>query len=162
MTKQLCGLFCALAILLGATSTQAQTATKQPSLNKENTLPTQSTELPQSYKVWKEQQILDAQNLLLRAQSTVRQSESDLRSRAEKDLKKATDQVDVAKNLTVDEYLAIYLSKYQDRPELVLQMLETLPKEESKEILTGTFRKAFQQNNAKQKQTGLMIGSSQP
>lgn len=149
-----------ILMLLGISlSTFAQTpAAKQPALiNKEA-----SAELPMSYRVWKEQQVLDAQNSFLRAQNSLRQSDSELKARAEKDLKKAADQVDVAKDLTIDEYLAVYLSKYQDRPELVLQMVEKLPKEEAKEILTGTFRKAFQQNNAKQKQTSLMIGSSRP
>ena len=121
-----------------------------------------SAELPLSYRAWKEQQVLDAQNSLLRAQNALRQSESDARVRLEKEVRRATDQVDAAKEFSVEEYLSIYLSKYQERSDLVLQMIEKVSKEEAKEILTGTFRKAFQPNNAKQKQPSLMVGSNQP
>ena len=132
---------------------------KQPSLNSKESA---NTELPMSYRAWKEQQVLDAQNALLRAQNSLRQSTDSEKAKIEKEIRKATDQVDMAKEFTIDEYLAIYLSKYQDKPELVLQMIEKIPKEEAKEILTGTFRKAFQPHNAKQKQSNLMIGSSRP
>lgn len=121
---------------------------------------TAATELPLSYRAWKEQQVLDAQNALLRAQNALRQADSDSRVRFEKDVKRASDLVDVSKEFTVEEYLTIYLSKYQDRADLVLQMFEKLSKEEAKEILTGTFRRAFQSNNAKQKPASLMVGSN--
>lgn len=121
---------------------------------------TAAAELPLSYRAWKEQQVLDAQNALLRAQNALRQADSDSRVRFEKDVKRASDLVDVSKEFTVEEYLTIYLSKYQDRADLVLQMFEKLSKEEAKEILTGTFRRAFQSNNAKQKPASLMVGSN--
>ena len=148
-----------LVLLLGITApVLAQSPnTKTPTINKET-----NAELPLSYRVWKEQQILDAQNSLLRAQSSLRQNmDSDTRGRIEKEVRRASDQVDAAKEFNVEEYLAIYLSKFQDRSDLVLQMIDKLSKEEAKEILTGTFRKAFQPNNAKQKQTNLVVGSRQ-
>lgn len=151
-----------LVLLLGVSlPVVAQTPTNNPNAKSSNAKEV-SVDLPLSYRAWKEQQVLDAQNLLLRAQNALRQSDSDGRVRIEREVRRATDQVDAAKEFSVEEYLSIYLSKYQDRSDLVLQMIEKLSKEEAKEILTGTFRKAFQPNNAKQKQPSLMVGSNQP
>lgn len=166
MTNQLCVFSLILSLSASAVAQTPQIKEKAPSIKeakeKDSKDKETNTDLPLSFRAWKEQQLLDAQNAVLRAQSNLRQSDSDSRSKAEKEVRRANDQVDVVKELSVDEYLAIYLVKFQDKPELVLQMIEKLPKEEAKEILTGTFRKAFQQNNAKQKTPALMIGRNSP
>lgn len=120
---------------------------------------------PLTFQNWKDQQVLDAQNGLLRvsarisqlkngkggtsakesaalpANSKLKKAEVDTVSAAERDLRRAQESLQAANNLNLDDYVAIYLPTLRDQPEAIQQLGQKLSKDELVEILKGLVRK---------------------
>lgn len=120
---------------------------------------------PLNFQSWKDQQVLDAQNALLRisariaqlksgkggaaskesaalpANSKLKKAEVDTVAGGERDLRRAQESLQAANNLTLDEYIAIYLPTLRDQPEALQQLSQKLSKEELVEIFKGLVRK---------------------
>ena len=103
---------------------------------------------PMKFKSWKEQQILGAQNELLRisaklhapkakSEATRAKSELDGTNRFEKagdvtdrDVKSAQESLEIAKNLTLEDYAEVYVAHLQDNPDQFAKLVDTLSKDE--------------------------------
>lgn len=110
-----------------------------------------------TFQEWKDQQILEAQNQLLRINTRIAQSkskktpgaeskdltdtkvpagrikkvtDSDTLALFEKDLRRAQDSIEAANSLGVSDYINIYLPTLQDQPESVGLLAEKMSKED--------------------------------
>jgi hypothetical protein len=108
-----------------------------------------------TFQEWKDQQILEAQNQVLRINTRIAQSrtkktsdskdlvdakvpagrikkvtDSDTLALFEKDLRRANDSVEAANGLTVQDYINIYLPTLQNQPESVGLLADKLSKED--------------------------------
>jgi len=127
-----------------------------------------------SFQEWKEQQVLEAQNQMLRVSSHISQlksgkssagsrdssfalpngrvrktSDSDSVANAERDLKRAQEVLETANGLQVDEYISVYLPTIQDQPEALNKLAEKLSKEQLAEIFKYTYGKGSHVSDAK-------------
>ena len=118
---------------------------------------------PLVFKEWKNQQVLDAQNQVLRASTRVTQlragkpavtpkksarlpndkvreaTEDDL-TVAERDLKHAQDGLTTSTNLTFSNYIDVYLPVLKDNPAALAKLAEKLSKEELGEIFKALMK----------------------
>lgn len=117
-----------------------------------------------TFQAWKEQQVLEAQNQLLRTSARIAQLknskpgapgskdalnigsrlkkvEQDPVLAGEKDLRRAQESLQAASNLTMDEYVAIYLPTLADSPDAIQSLTQRLNKEELAEILKGLLKR---------------------
>jgi hypothetical protein len=127
------------------------------------------------FEDWKQQQVLEAQNQMLRISSRIAQlksnksgsaakesavtslpngrikksNDSDTVAVAERDLKRAQESLETAGSLQVDDYISIYLPTLQDQPEALDRLAEKLSKEELAEIFKGTYKKGTHASDAK-------------
>jgi hypothetical protein len=113
-----------------------------------------------NFQAWKEQQILEAQNQVLRisarisqlktskpgtaggkdlsiGSSRLKKVETDPLVAAEKDLRRTQESLQAASNRTMDEYINIYLLSLSNEPDTVQALVQRLSKEELGEILKG-------------------------
>lgn len=115
---------------------------------------------PLSFAAWRDQQVLEGQNQVLRASSRVAQlkagkaqsklpepsevpanarmkkiGEGESLASAELDLKRAQETVESASKLQFDDYVEVYVPTLQDHPEALQKLSEKLSKEELIEIL---------------------------
>ncbi len=119
-----------------------------------------------TFQTWKEQQVLEAQNQVLRISarisqlkpvkaagaaekeslhlrnSRVKKVESDPLTSAERDLRRAQESLQAASNYGMDEYIAIYLPSLADQPDAIQSLTQRLSKEELAEIFKGLLNKA--------------------
>lgn len=96
---------------------------------------------PLSFNTWKQQQVLEAQNQLLRAQSDRNSADP------EKELLRAQDRLEAAKSLQLEEYVSIYLSTLASQPEMLDKLAEKLSKEELAVLLKQLLSKTPQAAN---------------
>lgn len=117
-----------------------------------------------TFQNWKEQQILDAQNQTLRisariaqlksgkgssakdsaplpANSKIKKSESDTVAGAEKDLRRSQESLKAAGDLTVEDYVTVYLPSLRDSPEALHALAQKMTKEELAEIFKLLIRR---------------------
>ncbi|MGE3683966.1 MAG: hypothetical protein AB7G93_19775 [Bdellovibrionales bacterium] len=127
-----------------------------------------------TFQAWKDKQILEAQNLVLRTSARISQlrtgkntssevkspeslpkgklkkaSEADLISLAEGDLKRAQETMDAANNLQIEDYIHVYLPTLHGRADAVQILTERLTKEELGELFKGLMLKETR-NDTKQ------------
>lgn len=120
---------------------------------------------PLTFQSWKEQQVLESQNQVLRVSariahlrsgkggtsgtkdsiplpsSKIKKSEMDSVLAAEKDLRRAQDSLKAATELTLEEYIAIYLPTLRESPESLQTLSQKMSKEELAEIFKVLLRK---------------------
>lgn len=112
---------------------------------------------PLGFQEWRDQQVLDAQNQLLRAQTRltqsragksavpvkkaprlpndkVRETSEDDVTVAERDLKRAQDYLNSASHLTFANYIDVYLPSLKDNPGALQKLAEKLTKDELAQI----------------------------
>jgi hypothetical protein len=129
-----------------------------------------------SFQEWKEQQVLEAQNQMLRLSSHISQlktgkpsphdtkdsapanlpnsrikksTESDTMAIAERDLKRAQESLESASLLQLDDYISIYLPTLQDQPEALSKLADKMSKEQLAEIFKNTYSKGSKTSDAK-------------
>ena len=120
-----------------------------------------------TFQSWKEQQVLEAQNQMLRISarinqlktskgvkgdpkdpslaklptSRVKKTELDPIVSAEKELKRGQESLDAANSLQLEDYISIYLPTLQDQPGALDKLAEKLSKEELAEIFKGMLKR---------------------
>lgn len=120
-----------------------------------------------TFQSWKEQQVLEAQNQMLRISARINQlktsrngkvdgkdeslgklpsprlkkSEVDPILSAEKELKRGQESLDAANSLQLEDYISIYLPTLQDQPGALDKLAEKLSKEELAEIFKGVLKR---------------------
>ena len=128
-----------------------------------------------SFEEWKQQQVLEAQNQMLRISSHISQlktgkpgtagkdsspanlpnsrikksTDSDTIASSERDLKRAQESLETANGLQVDDYISIYLPTLQDQPEALNKLAEKLSKEELAEIFKNSYKKGTHPSDAR-------------
>lgn len=129
-----------------------------------------------SFQSWKEQQILEAQNQMLRVSARINQlksakpakadtkssgpsapassrikkaSEADALLIAEKDMKRSQESLEAANALQLDDYITIYLPTLQDQPGALDKLAEKLSKEELAEIFKSMAKRNHRTIDAK-------------
>jgi len=127
-----------------------------------------SSSAPLSFQAWKDQQVLEAQNQILRAsarlsslKSTKPQtpktkelangklkvlSESEATVAAEKDLKIAKDSLEAANALKFEDYVEVYLPTLHDAPEALQKLAEKFSKEELTTLVKSLVRQSTPSN----------------
>lgn len=143
-----------------------------------------------TFQAWKNQQVLEAQNQILRASARVTQFKSgripnqnerdasttlssnrikkvnttDSLAIAERDLKRAQESMEAANGLQVEHYVDVYLMSLQDQPETVVKLLEKLSKDELEEITRTLIRKGSRQptNSRRSASTRRLEGATTP
>jgi hypothetical protein len=126
-----------------------------------------------SFQTWKDQQVLEAQNQILRASARITQIKSgksspasdrddkgalhssrfkktngDSLAAAERDLKRGQENIDAANQLQFTDYINVYLVSLQDQPEALTKLAEKMSKDELLEVTKALIRKASRQTNA--------------
>ena len=111
-------------------------------------------ETPLKFKAWKEQQIVEAQNEVLRISARLRSqknnpkiersTDSDLlgSSRFQQapevtagDLKNAQETLTIAKEFTLEDYADVYVSNLQEEPEQFTKLMNSLSKDEMTQLM---------------------------
>jgi hypothetical protein len=136
------------------------------------------------FQAWKEQQVLEAQNQMLRTSSRINQlksnrgatgsakeaavnlpnsrikktADSDSVAGAERDLKRAQESLETAGGLQLDDYISIYLPTLQDQPEALNKLADKLTKEELAGIFKATYTKGSQAHDAKRNNVSALEG----
>ena len=110
---------------------------------------------PLNFKAWKEQEILNAQNQLLRVSTRFQHEERSVhsgdpmeRKGLKRDMKKAQDRLEFARELGLEEYVTIYLYQIRENPEQFSMLMEQLPKEELVDILSLTFKNSINKSSS--------------
>lgn len=89
---------------------------------------------PLKFKGWKEQQILEAQNEVLRLSVHLRQVRTNPKSfevpMAEKDLKRAQENLEITKELSFEDYADVYVTPLQHDSAQFSKLMDSLSKEE--------------------------------
>jgi hypothetical protein len=111
-------------------------------------------ETPLKFKAWKEQQIVEAQNEVLRisarlraqknAPKTEKSTDTDLLSSSRfqqapevttGDLKNAQETLTIAKEFTLEDYADVYVSNLQEEPEQFTKLMNSLSKDEMAQLM---------------------------
>lgn len=113
---------------------------------------------PLDFQAWKQKQVLDAQNNMLRisarisqlkkgkatkneskqldlTSSRLKKADGDPFDQAEKDLRRAQDSLEAANNWELEDYVNVYLPTLRTQPEAMQKLTERLTKEELADIL---------------------------
>lgn len=112
---------------------------------------------PVSFKVWREQQVIEAQNRLARFTNQLvlvkaGKAQAD-KNTLEKEIVRSQNALEVATGLTPTDYYVGYLHQYQEKPDVLLKAASQLSKEEIVELMQGFF-KANAQNLTNPSQRG--------
>lgn len=124
-----------------------------------------AAEEPYTFQAWKEQQVLEAQNQVLRISarmshlksgkkstaaggdtaglpsSRVKKAETDTVASAERELRRAQESLQTANTLTMDEYISVYLPTLQANPDAIQALSQKLSKDELAEIFRGFMKR---------------------
>jgi hypothetical protein len=138
-----------------------------------------------TFQSWKDEQVLHAQNQVLRNSARLDQLKSgksqvadaknphapalpsnrikkastvDNVASGEKDVKRAQDILQGANDLQFEDYINIYLPTLQDQPELMNKLVEKLSKEELAEIVKSFVKKGPKPNDTKHNGPALLEG----
>ena len=114
---------------------------------------------PLAFQAWKDQQVLEAQNQVLRiagrSTSAPAKGKSAKLDNSARDLKRAQESLDASNGLQFDDYINIYLPTLQDQPEVFHQLVEKLSKDELAEIVKTLVKKNAKPIDAKRNTPGL-------
>jgi G3E family GTPase len=135
---------------------------------------------PLKFKTWKEQQIVEAQNEVLRLSAKLRQIKSNAKSDKiakeqrdpnelvtshrfeknpdvnDKDLKRAQENLEIAKDFSIEDYAEIYVSSLQQDPDQFSRLVETLSKDEMAQLMKVLVKnKIPETNDAKHQKTSI-------
>jgi hypothetical protein len=136
----------------------------------ESAPPAAVTANPLTFQAWKDQQVLEAQNQVLRLASRVslfksgklttnaggikqparlpsdkvKFADTEALAGAEADLKRAQDSLANARDLKFSDYVDVYIPTLQNQPEAQQKLAEKLSKEELSEIFKGLMQKSSQ------------------
>ncbi len=102
---------------------------------------------PLSFSAWKQSQILEAQNELLRTSNSLDKTSQD------KEVKRAQERLDAAQNLQIEEYISVYLPGLAESPAQIEKLAEKLSKEELGAILKGLLSKPTSGSNNTSRQS---------
>lgn len=111
-------------------------------------------ETPLKFKAWKEQQIVEAQNEVLRISARLRAQKNSPKTEKSTDtdllnsnrfqqapevttgdLKNAQETLTIAKEFTLEDYADVYVSNLQEEPELFTKLMNSLSKEEMAQLM---------------------------
>lgn len=116
---------------------------------------------PLAFQGWKDQQVLEAQNQVLRTSARLnsikssrplaiktkdgvatkaKKTDADPVTSAELDLKRAKDSLETAQALKFEDYVDVYIPTLQDQPEALQKIAEKLSKEELMVVVKGLMR----------------------
>lgn len=128
-----------------------------------------------TFQEWKQQQILEAQNQMLRISAKINQlkatkpgkseskdagwanipnrrvkktTQTDPVASAEIDLKNAQECLEAANELQFDDYISIYLPTLSDQPDQVNKLAEKLSKDDLAEIFKGLVKRGIRPTDA--------------
>lgn len=107
---------------------------------------------PLKFKVWKEQQILESQNEVLRVSARLRAPKAKESARkadelagsgrfekagelTDRDLKEAQESLEIARSLTLQEYAEVYVAQLQDDPTTFAKLVDSLSKDELAQLM---------------------------
>lgn len=98
-----------------------------------------------SFSQWKAQQVADAQNKVARISNRLTLIKSDAAQKQsikqlESELQSATQNLEIAKDFTIDHYVATYLNQYADSREALLEISNVTPKEEMADLLAAILK----------------------
>lgn len=143
----------------------------------------QESAAPVNFQAWKEQQVLEAQNQILRINTRISQlksgksgsapqknvnlpnsrvkktADADSLALADRDLKRAQESLEAANGLQLDDYINVYIPTLQDQPEALGKLAEKLSKEELAEIFKMTYSKGSRTSDAKRNDVSALEGS---
>ena len=129
-----------------------------------------------TFQNWKEQQVLEAQNQMLRTSTRINQIklgkpqgpdskdstnsglpsgrikksvEGDQLAAAEKDIKRAQESLEAANTLVFEDYINIYLPSLQDQPEAINKLADKLSKEELAQIFKSQTKRSSKPGDAR-------------
>lgn len=98
-----------------------------------------------TFKEWRDAQVLEAQNNVVRLSNKIQllktgryKSEDPNKDKlvdSEKELRRALEGLQYAKDLTIDEYTSVYLSQFKNQSDLISGLTLRMSKEEMAEIL---------------------------
>lgn len=119
---------------------------------------------PLTFQAWKDQQVLEAQNQVLRISARIsslrttkpkgsktepanlangklkKVSDTDTLAAAEQDLRRAQESLSSANNLQFEDYVDVYIPTLSDQPEALQKLSDKLTKEELAEIFKALMK----------------------
>ncbi len=136
-----------------------------------------------TYQAWRDQQVLQAQNQILRVSARIsmlksgrpispadkdspavlssnrikKASNVDTVAAAERDLRRAQESMEAATALQFEDYINIYLPLLQNQPEAIAKLTEKLTKAELAEIAKALISKGFRPNDARRRAEGISL-----
>lgn len=127
----------------------------------------QLTEAPQIYKVWKDQQIVEAKNNVVRIANKItlaragKLSEQELQAlkpieRMDNDLRVAQENLQIAQELSVEDYFVVYLSRFRSHPDAIQSVASRMSKDEVAELI----RAMLNRGEATTTQNGTILPGS--
>lgn len=94
---------------------------------------------PLKFKTWKEQQIMEAQNEVLRISARLRiqknTPKTDTPEVSSSDLKNARETLQIAKEFTIEDYADVYVANLQDDPDQFSKLMNSLTKDEMAQLM---------------------------
>lgn len=108
--------------------------------------PQPTNEAPQIYKIWKEQQIVEAKNNVVRMANKItlaragKLPEKELQAlqpieRMDNELRVAQENLQIAQELSVEDYFVVYLSRFKSRPDAIQSVASRMSKDEVAELI---------------------------
>ncbi len=98
-----------------------------------------------SFSQWKAQQVTDAQNRIARLSNKLTLIKSEQAAKQpvkplEAELLGATQALEIAKQYSLDHYVATYLTQYADSRDALLELSQVTPKEEMADLLAAILK----------------------
>lgn len=98
-----------------------------------------------SFSQWKTQQVTEAENRVARLANRITMLKSDLAQKQplkpiEHELEGAQQALEIAKQYTIEHYVATYLNQFVDSREALLELSQVTPKEEMADLLAAILK----------------------
>jgi len=107
--------------------------------------PQPTTENPHIYKVWRDQQIVEAKNNVVRIANKITlaragklpatEMQAKPLERLDNELRVAQENLQIAQELSVEDYFVVYLSRFKSRPDAIQSVASRMSKEEVAELI---------------------------
>lgn len=107
--------------------------------------PQPTTENPQIYKVWRDQQIVEAKNNVVRIANKITlaragklpaaEMQAKPLERLDNELRVAQENLQIAQELSVEDYFVVYLSRFKSRPDAIQSVASRMSKDEVAELI---------------------------
>ncbi len=131
--------------------------------------PQPASEAPQIYKIWKDQQIVEAKNNVVRIANKItlaragKLPEKELQAlqpleRMDNELRVAQENLQIAQELSVEDYFVVYLSRFKSRPDAIQSVASRMSKDEVAELI----RAMLNRGEATTTQNGTISPTSAP